>query len=89
MPQAPLCRRLLKHLAELFVFVGDPAVPPDNNEAERGLRHLVTCREISGGTRSAEGSDTKMALASLFGTWRVQGQNPYTACRHLLTSTEV
>ena len=88
-PQAPLCRRLLKHLAELFVFVGDPDVPPDNNEAERGLRHLVTCREISGGTRSAEGSDTKMALASLFGTWRVQGQNPYTACRHLLTSTEV
>ena len=36
--------------------------------AERSLRHLVTSRKISGGTRSGQGTDSKMTLASLFGT---------------------
>jgi transposase len=84
-PQATLCRRIEAHLAELFVFVADPAVPSTNNEAERALRHLVTSRKISGGTRSREGSATKLALASLFGTWRAEGQNPLLACRQLLS----
>lgn len=85
-PQRVLSARMAKHLHELFVFVREPAVPPDNNEAERALRHLVTSRKISGGTRSAAGSATKMMLASLFGTWRVRGINPLRACRALLIS---
>jgi hypothetical protein len=71
------------------VFVVEPAVPPDNNAAERSLRHLVTSRKISGGTRSAAGTETKMALSTLFGTWRAQGHNPYYACRQLLTQSGV
>jgi transposase len=78
--------RMAKHLHELFVFVREPAVPADNNEAERALRHVVTSRKISGGTRSAAGSATKMALTSLFGTWRRRDINPFTACRALLVS---
>ena len=35
------------------------------------------------------GHDSKMTLASLFGTWRVQGLNPLTACRQLLRSPQV
>jgi transposase len=85
-PQRVLSARMAKHLNELFVFVREPAVPADNNEAERALRHLVTSRKISGGTRSAAGSETKMTLASLFGTWRRTGTNPFTACRALLLS---
>lgn len=88
-PQAGLCRRIEKHLGELFVFVEDPTVPPTNNAAERSLRHLVTCRKISGGTRSAAGTATKMTLASLFGTWRVQGLNPLLQCRQLLANPQV
>ena len=89
LPQAGLCRRIERHLGELFVFVEDPAVPPTNNAAERSLRHLVTCRKISGGTRSAAGTATKMALASLFGPWRVQGLDPLEACRRLLAAPQV
>ena len=37
--QARLCRRMAKHIKELFVFVAQPDVPPDNNAAERSLRH--------------------------------------------------
>lgn len=88
-PQATLCRRIEKHLGELFVFVEDPAVPATNNAAERSLRHLVTCRKISGGTRSEAGTTTKMTLASLFGTWRALHLNPLEQCRLLLTAPQV
>ena len=70
--QGKLCRRIDKHLKELFVFVAQPEVPPDNNAAERSLRPLVISRKISGGTRSNQGTDAKMTLSSLFGTWRAQ-----------------
>ena len=87
--QARLCRRVERHIKELFVFVAQPEVPPDNNAAERSLRPLVISRKISGGTRSERGTDTKMTLASLFGTWRAQGLNPLLACRELLVSPQV
>lgn len=84
--QAVLCRRIEKHLASLFVFVLDPAVPLTNNAAERSVRHLVIARKISGGTRSETGTADKLVVASLFGTWRLRGLNPYDACRKLLSS---
>lgn len=87
-PQRGLCARITAHLSELFVFVEDPAVPPTNNAAERSLRHLVTTRKISGGTRSPAGTATKMTLATLFGTWRLQGVDPLAACRALLASPQ-
>ena len=88
-PQRALCERIDRHLAELFVFVADPAVPPTNNAAERSLRHLVTCRKISGGTRGSKGTTTKMALATLFGTWRLQGRDALAECRALLAAPQV
>lgn len=87
--QAKLCRRIERFIKELLVFVADPAVPPENNAAERSLRHLVTSRKISGGTRSAQGTGSKMVLASLIGTWRARGLNPLVQCRQLLTSPQV
>ena len=85
-PQRRLAARMQRHIEELFVFVSEPAVPADNNAAERSLRHLVTSRKISGGTRSDKGTATKMALASLFGTWRARGLNPWVACQEMLAS---
>ena len=72
--QGKLCRRIERHIKELFVFVAEPDVPADNNPAERSRRHLVISRKVSGGTRSERGTESKMTLASLFGTWR--GLNP-------------
>ena len=87
--QGKLCWRIERFIKELFVFVAEPDVPSENNAAERSLRHLVTSRKISGGTRLDQGTDTKMALASLSGTWRARGLNPFTACRQLLTSSQL
>jgi hypothetical protein len=61
-------------------------VLPTTNAAERNLRHLVTARTISGGTRSPAGTATAMTLASLFGTWRLQGRDPLAQCHALLAS---
>ena len=87
--QGRLCRRIERHIKELFVFVAEPDVPSDNNPAERSRRHLVISRKISGGTRSERGTESKMTLASIFGTWRARGLNPLAACRQLLTSPQI
>ena len=50
--QGKLCRRIERHIKELFVCVAEPDVPSDNNPAERSLRHLVISRKVSGGIRS-------------------------------------
>ena len=40
-------------------------VPPDNNKAERGLRHLVIKRKISYGSKTDKGAETTSILASV------------------------
>lgn len=76
-PCQALAKRLLRHLDELYQFVLHPAVPADNNLAERALRPVVVQRKISGGTRSRAGSQTRLGLASLFGTWQARNLNPF------------
>lgn len=83
--QHTLCERVERFLPELFVFVAVPGVPAHNNLAERSIRPLVVARKISGGTRSPKGSETRMGLASLFGTWTAQHLNPFHQCLALLT----
>ena len=87
-PHRVLAERLTTHIGGLFTFVGDPRVPSTNNAAERSLRHLVVSRKIGGGTRSPVGSDTKMALATLFGTWRLRGLDPLTQALSVLLSPQ-
>src|SRR5713101_7499792 len=79
------CERVERFLPELFVFVALPGVPAHNNLAERSVRPLVIARKISGGTRSPQGSDTRMGLFSLFGTWAAQGLNPFLQCLTVLS----
>jgi transposase len=84
-PQRVLAKRLESFLGELFTFVDREGVPSDNNAAERAVRPAVIARKVSGGTRSAKGSVTKMTLLSLFGTWNLQGQDTISACTALLS----
>lgn len=85
-PMSTLCGRIMTFMPELFVFVRFPNVSSDNNYAERMIRHTVIARKISGGTRSAKGSETKSILTSLFDTWRLQEKNPLQECRLLLAT---
>ncbi len=88
-PMRVLCQRVERFLPELFAFAADPRVSADNNAAERSLRPTVVSRKISGGTRSEQGSETKSVLASLFGTWRLRGCNPYQALNSILSQPQL
>ena len=88
-PMRVLCQRVERFLPELFTFVAEPRASADNNAAERSLRPTVVSRKISGGTRSPEGSNTKSILASLFGTWRLRGRNPYQALNSILSRSQL
>lgn len=80
-----LCKLVLRHEDELFQFVLVEGLASDNNLAERSIRPLVVVRKISGGSRGESGSKTRMALASLFGTWLARGLNPFLECLSLLS----
>lgn len=86
-PCQALAKRLLRHEDELFQFVLVAGLSADNNLAERSVRPLVVIRKISGGSRSTEGTHTRMALASLFETWQARGLNPFAECLNLLSQT--
>jgi hypothetical protein len=62
--QNPDCQRiqhrLFEHCDELFTFLYDPLVPPDNNGAERDIRSLAAARS-DGGTHRADWSATAFA----------------------------
>lgn len=83
-PQRVLAQRIDRFLGELFTFVQCPEVPSENNAAERAVRPTVIARKVSGGTRSARGSETNSILRSLFETWPLQGHNPLEACRQMI-----
>lgn len=85
-PQRILSERIEEFLPELFVFVECPEVPSENNAAERAIRPAVTARKVSGGTRSAKGSETRMALMSMFGTWQLRGEDALQSCRMMLSA---
>lgn len=72
-----LVKRYRKHRAHLLVFLHDPAVPPQNNAAERALRPSVIHRKVIGGFRSAWGAYAYAALASVIDTANLQGQSVF------------
>jgi hypothetical protein len=79
-----LSKRLLRHEDELFQFVLIEGLSADNNLAERSIRPLVVIRKISGGSRSEEGTKTRMGLASVFETWQARKLNPFDECLNVL-----
>lgn len=83
-PCQVLAKRLLRHQDELFQFVLVDDLSADNNQAERSVRPLVIARKVSGGSRSRQGSTTRMGLFTLFGTWAARGTDPLEACRTML-----
>jgi hypothetical protein len=64
---------LLKRKDNLFEFVRNPEVEGTNNRAERGLRHSVVARKISGGSKSTKGAEIYAKLTSVLQTLELKG----------------
>ena len=69
---------LLKEKNNLFQFVKNPDVEATNNRAERGLRHSVIARKISGGNKTQKGAHIYETLTSVCHTLQLREQNLLT-----------
>lgn len=72
-------RGLLKCRDYIFNFLKDPAIPPDNNASEQGIRKLKIKLKNSGCFRSELGADAFMDLHSIVETSKKHGNSPYNA----------
>jgi len=63
-----------KRTAEYLTCLKFPGVAPDNNAAERSLRHLVLKRKISFGSFSEKTADTLAVLLSVLLSWKRRGE---------------
>ena len=81
-----LAKRIQTYLEDLLVWLRHPAVPADNNAAERALRPAVITRKTSFGSRSKFGAHAFARLISLIQTWERQGDDFFSTAHSLLQS---
>lgn len=78
----PSAKKLLKslnrHWAGLTIFVDNPEIPLDNNEAERGLRGSVLGRKNYYGSGSVWSAELSAALFTIFETLKLWKLNAHT-----------
>lgn len=72
---AKTCRNFLNVFDSLWEFTRDPAVPPTNNDSERGLRPLVRLRKNSFGSQSEAGTTFTARILTAAETCRRRGKN--------------
>lgn len=72
---AKVCRQLLGIEGSLWTFARVEGVAPENNAAERALRHGVIWRKTSGGTDSERGGQFVGHLLSVVATCRQRGRH--------------
>ncbi len=81
-----LLRSLRDKADQWWYFLEDPAVPPDNNLAERSLRLAVTKRKVSGGSRSMERFKQTANLLSVIQTCRFQARSAMAFFREVISA---
>ena len=78
-----LRKGLIKCRDYIFNFLENPAIPPDNNASERGIRKVKIKMKNSGTFRSDNGADAFLDLLSVVETTKNHNNSPYTAIRAL------
>ena len=84
-----LLRRMQKFKAAHLRFLTDPAVPFDNNQAERDLRMIKAKQKISGTFRAPDGGTIFATLKSYTATLRKQNLNIFNALRNAFIAQPV
>lgn len=78
-----LKKGLVKCRDYIFNFLENPAIPPDNNASERGIRKVKIKMKNSGIFRSDKGADAFLDLLSIVETTKKHNNSPYAAIRAL------
>jgi len=71
-----LGKRLLRYCDQLFTFLDYPAVPFENNFAERMIRPAVIIRKDSLSNRSEKGASVQAMLMSIYRALKLRSHNP-------------
>ncbi|MBK8914672.1 MAG: transposase [Phycisphaerales bacterium] len=71
-----LCKRLRRTADHIFTFLDHPAIPFENNFAERMIRPAVILRKNSQSNRSDRGATTQAVLMSVYRTLKLRGHDP-------------
>ena len=79
------CRRWLEREAMFWTHLADPAIPIDNNAAERALRSYVIWRKLSYAVQSHRGNQFRPMVLSIVATAERLGRNAYEYLRTVLT----
>ena len=74
---------LIKCRDYIFNFLENPAIPPDNNASERGIRKVKIKMKNSGTFRSDAGANAFLDLLSIVETTKKHNNSPYAAIRAL------
>ncbi len=82
-----LARALVEHRDLYLAYTNDPALPFDNNQAERDLRMIKLQAKISGEFRSPAGAARFATIRSYISTNRKQSQPIHRHIRQLFTPT--
>jgi transposase len=85
-PMSEAVNYALNQWAELNVFVGDGAVPIDNNVSEREMKRIVLNRKNSLFVGNERGGRTAAILSSITSTCRRHGIDPQHYLTQLLTN---
>lgn len=81
-----LCKRLRRTADHIFTFLDHPAIPFENNFAERMIRPAVILRKNSQSNRSDRGAATQAVLMSVYQTLKLRGHNPLQTLETALRS---
>ena len=74
-----LKKGLIKCRDYIFNFLENPAIPPDNNASERGIRKVKIKMKNSGTFRSDKGADAFLDLLSIVETTKKHNNSPFAA----------
>ncbi len=88
-PVATLRGKIAGGLDHWLTFVGEPAVSPTNNAAEKALREPGVHRKIIGTLQNDRGMFVHETLLSLLATWSQQGRNPYDELKRVARDNEM
>jgi len=73
-----------RHKDRMYHWARDPAIPAENNLAERELRPLVVARKVSFGSQSDRGAATRGTLMTVLHTLRKRVPDPAAALKAAL-----
>ena len=82
------CAHLLEREPMLWTHLQDPAIPLDNNLAERAIRPYVIWRRLSYAVQSHRGNQFRPMILTVVGTAERLGLNAYGYLRRICTEQQ-